>query len=135
MNPSFFEKPILNSPYELPQQHWELDETGQPTQKIIPARRQAKFISPIPKPRKRKSAATQKTLSFGDEVGISTEKQRYDPTPVINELRFFVDLWRNLPNPSDWQVTFFTRTLVTPCSPPTMSEVPREPVRASKTLS
>jgi len=51
MNPSFFEKPILNSPYELPRQHWELDDSGQPTQKIIQTRRQAKFISPIPKPR------------------------------------------------------------------------------------
>ena len=47
MNPSFFEKPILNSPYQLPTQHWELDDTGQPTQKIIETCRNAKFISPI----------------------------------------------------------------------------------------
>jgi len=33
----FFEKPILNSPYDYPSQHWELDESGQPTQKIIGA--------------------------------------------------------------------------------------------------
>jgi hypothetical protein len=31
---SFFEHPILNSPYECPQRHWELDEHGQPTQRI-----------------------------------------------------------------------------------------------------
>ncbi len=31
----FFDHPILNSPYERPQRHWELDTDGQPTQKII----------------------------------------------------------------------------------------------------
>ena len=30
----FFEHPILNSPYLCPARHWELDEQGQPTQKI-----------------------------------------------------------------------------------------------------
>jgi hypothetical protein len=28
----FFDHPILNSPYEYPRRHWELDETGQSTQ-------------------------------------------------------------------------------------------------------
>jgi hypothetical protein len=31
----FFDHPILNSPYERPPRHWELDENGQPTQQII----------------------------------------------------------------------------------------------------
>jgi len=53
----FFEHPILNSPYEYPSRHWELDEVGQPTQKVIARRRDAKFITPIPKPKKRKAAA------------------------------------------------------------------------------
>ena len=26
----FFDRPIVNSPYEYPRQHWELDESGQP---------------------------------------------------------------------------------------------------------
>ena len=30
----FFDHPILNSPYAIPARHWELDESGQPTQKI-----------------------------------------------------------------------------------------------------
>ena len=59
MNNEFFERPILNSPYEYPARHWELDENGQPTQKIIQARRRAEFITPIPKPKKRKNAAQQ----------------------------------------------------------------------------
>jgi type III restriction enzyme len=36
---AFFDEPILNSPYACPGRHWELDETGQPTQKIIENRR------------------------------------------------------------------------------------------------
>ena len=39
MSNPFFDHPILNSPYEVPRQHWELDEHGQPTQKIIESRR------------------------------------------------------------------------------------------------
>ncbi|MBN6742152.1 hypothetical protein JKG47_16780 [Acidithiobacillus sp. MC6.1] len=34
MQNPFFQKPILNSPYGYPQRHWELDEQGQPTQRI-----------------------------------------------------------------------------------------------------
>ena len=44
MSNPFFDHPILNSPYEYPIKHWELDEAGQPTQKIIDHRRSAKFI-------------------------------------------------------------------------------------------
>ena len=39
MNNQFFEQPVLNSPYGYPSRHWELDETGQPTQRIIEGRR------------------------------------------------------------------------------------------------
>ena len=55
----FFDQPILNSPYEIPGKHWELDSDGQPTQRIIDKRRVADFITPIPKPKKR---AQQKDL-------------------------------------------------------------------------
>jgi hypothetical protein len=43
MDNRFFEKPILNSPYEYPSRHWELDAEGQPTQQIISKRRRAEF--------------------------------------------------------------------------------------------
>jgi type III restriction enzyme len=46
MSRLFFEIPILNSPNDYPSQHWELDETGQPTQKVVAARRRAEFIIP-----------------------------------------------------------------------------------------
>lgn len=105
MENRFFEQPILNSPYEYPARHWELDAEGQPTQQIIESRRIAEFITPIPKPKKRKgSTAQQDQLIFDEGKGLSTQVQQYDPTPIINELRHQVGLWRNLPNPKDWRV-------------------------------
>ena len=51
MSNPFFDHPILNSPYKSPTKYWELDESGQPTQKSLEGRRPAKFITPIPKPK------------------------------------------------------------------------------------
>jgi hypothetical protein len=103
MSNPFFDHPILNSPYEYPRRHWELDDAGQPTQKIIEHRRSAKFITPIPKPKKRKAAA-QTGFVFDEGKGLSTKEQQYDPTSIINEVRGYVDAWRQL-SPSQWQVT------------------------------
>src|SRR4051812_5050937 len=93
----FFEHPILNSPYEYPNQHWELDGQGQPTEKVVDKRRPAEFITPIPKPRKRKGGASQQQMVFDEGLGLSTDKQRYDQNPIINRLREEVTKWRNLP--------------------------------------
>lgn len=113
MTDLFFTRPILNSPYEYPAKHWELDDSGQPTQKIIEARRRAEFVTPIPKPRKRKSRKTgQSEFIFDEGHGISTAAQQYDPNPIINELRFFVDQWRAINNPSQWGVTPETARLL-----------------------
>jgi type III restriction enzyme len=112
MENRFFEKPILNSPYEYPVEHWELDNEGQPTQRTIRGRRRAEFITPIPKPRKRKGPAQQQHLIFDEGQGLSTQEQQYDPTPIINELRHQVDQWRSLPNPNNWQVTPETARLL-----------------------
>jgi type III restriction enzyme len=51
---TFFQSPVLNSPYEYPSRHWELDATGQPTNGILDSRRPADFITPIPKPKKQR---------------------------------------------------------------------------------
>lgn len=112
MDNPFFERPILNSPYEYPSRHWELDETGQPTQKIIETRRRAEFITPIPKPRKRKGSTEQASLLFDEGKGLSSEAQQYDHTAIINGVRQEVDRWRQLPNPSQWQVTPETARLL-----------------------
>jgi hypothetical protein len=110
MSERFFERPILNSPYEYPQQHWELDEKGQPTNRIIETRRRSDLITPVPKPKKRRQArADQSQMLFGD---LSTEEQEYNPTPIINEVRTHVATWRNLPNPDQWMVTPETARLL-----------------------
>ena len=112
MDNLFFERPILNSPYKYPARYWELDKQGQPTQHIIESRRRAEFITPIPKPRKRKGLAQQQQIIFDEGKGLSTREQQYDPTSIINELRHHVDQWRGLPNPNDWQVTPETARLL-----------------------
>ena len=112
MSDPFFEHPILNSPYEYPPRHWELDAQGQPTQQIIERRRRVEFITPIPKPRKRKSATAQQQMVFDEGKGLSTEEQQYDPTSLINEVRQHVEQWRALPNPNQWGVTPETARLL-----------------------
>lgn len=113
MDNRFFAQPILNSPYEYPARHWELDSSGQPTQEILDKRRRAEFITPIPKPKKRRaSAADQQGFVFDEGKGLSTKDQQYDPTSIINELRRHVDQWRTIPNPNHWQVTPETARLL-----------------------
>ena|SRR5882762_7493559 len=82
-----------------------------PTQQIVEARRRAQFITPIPKPEKQ-GGRNQSTLVFDEGKGLSTAKQQYDPTSIINELRCQVDQWRNLQNPGEWQVTPETARLL-----------------------
>ena len=108
----FFDHPVLNSPYDCPQRHWELDADGQPTQQIIESRRRAEFITPIPKPKKRKKAAQQGEMVFDEGNDLSTTAQQYDPTSIINQVRQAVDTWRLLPNPAQWQVTPETARLL-----------------------
>ncbi len=114
MSDQFFEQPILNSPYECPSKHWELDETGQPTQRIVESRRRAEFISPIPKPRKQKGAPLEQSAIVFDEAAskLGTEGQKYDLTEIINGVRIQVDRWRKLPNPKQWRVSSETARLL-----------------------
>ena len=104
----FFEHPVLNSPYDYPGRHWELDKSGQPTQKIVEKRRPASFFTPIPKPKKQKGKQEQQEFSFTD---LDTEEQKYDQNSIINSVRAEVDKWRELP-PSAWRVTPETARLL-----------------------
>jgi len=112
MSNPFFEHPILNSPYNYPVRHWELDDEGQPTQRIIENRRRAEFITPIPKPKKRRGLTEQQQLVFDEGKGLSTEAQQYEQTSLINAVRHEVGKWRSLPNPNTWQVTPETARLL-----------------------
>ena len=109
MNTEFFERPILNSPYEYPGRHRDLDESGQPTGQIIDRRRSVSFITPIPKPKKR----GQREIVF-DEAAAALEagSQQYDLMEVINDLRRRVDAWRAIPDLGKWRVTPETARLL-----------------------
>ena len=113
MSVQFFESPILNSPYEYPSRHWELDETGP----ADPAdHRQPPRVPSSSRPsRSRGSARARRRSSsscFDEGKGLSTQEQQYDPTSIINEVRRQVDQWRALPEPGDWQVTPETARLL-----------------------
>ncbi len=107
-----FDRPILNSPYLPPKLHHVLDADGQPLD-VPPAegRRPSKFITPVPKSRKRDEKKAQGSLELGD-AGVSTPDQEYNPTPIINEIRSHVASWRALPNPADWGVAPATARLL-----------------------
>ncbi len=110
MTDSFFERPIINSPYEYPSRHWELDEDGQPTDRIIERRRRVSFITPIPEPRKQKR--TQRELAFDEDASrLETESQQYELIQTINSIRRAVDEWRALPE-TQWRVTPETARLL-----------------------
>ena len=109
MTDEFFKKPILNSPYEYPSAHWELVD-GLPTQNIVSSRRKAEFITPIPKPKKRRDTASLELLD--ESLGLGDGSQQYDPISFINELRGHVDTWRALPNEREWMVTPDTARLL-----------------------
>jgi type III restriction enzyme len=95
MTESFFERPILNSPYEVPRRHHALDRDGQPLDEPpVEGRRRSELITPVPKPRKRKSKPEQEGFVFGDSEGLSSVEQEYNPTPIINEIRSHVASWR-----------------------------------------
>ena len=106
----FFSEPILNSPYEYPAHHWELDKDRQPTNKILDYRRPVSFITPVPKQKKRSKA--QKEMVLDEGRGLSTEGQQYDPTSIINDIRSHVDRWRQIPDPGQWGVTPETARLL-----------------------
>jgi type III restriction enzyme len=83
----FFEQPILNSPSEYPAKHWELGRKGRPTQRIIDRRRGAEFITPIPKPKKRKKAAHQQRQFVFDKVAAAQVCGTRGERPSVRKFR------------------------------------------------
>jgi type III restriction enzyme len=105
MDESFFERPILHSPYAFPARHWKLDADRQPINRIVEARRRCDLITPVPLPRRRRRAPGHPELGLGGDDGRSRPEQQYDVRWIINEIRGCVSAWRDLPNPKQWQVT------------------------------
>ncbi len=114
MNEQFFNQPILNSPYERPSRHWELDDAGQPTQKIIEERRPARFITAVPSARRLRgtAAGNQTSMVFDNAArGIGTDDQQYDLMENIESIRRHVSNWRGIPK-ANWRVTPETARLL-----------------------
>ena len=111
MTDRFFERPVLNAPYDYPARHWELDESGQPTSRIVDGRRRVSFVTPIPKPKRR--GASQGEMVFDEDARrLAGEGQQYDLTEIIDSVRHAVDEWRALPDPAKWRVTPETARLL-----------------------
>jgi type III restriction enzyme len=79
MSLSFFDRPILNSPYDYPARYWELDESGQPTNRVIERRRPAQYVSLIPKPKKQRLG--QADLALSDATGSRRSARSTTPAP------------------------------------------------------
>jgi type III restriction enzyme len=106
MTEGFFSSPILNSPYERPSRHWQLDAQGQPTGIIDSGRRRSDLTTPIPKAKTKRGNSVSQADLYADAAG-----EVYDPTEIINGVRSAVESWRSLPE-SQWQVTPSTARLL-----------------------
>ena len=113
MASTFFDQPILNSPYEVPTRHHALDADGQPLDlPPVPGRRRSELITPVPKPRKKQTKGGQAAVVLREAQDLSTATQEYDVNGFINEIRGYVESWRAIPNPADWGVTPATQRLL-----------------------
>ena len=86
METGFNSNPVLNSPYQEPQHHWQLDQKGMPTGMRLNGRRPSFHIVPIP--------ATQQQRRKGGmqpELELETETRE---NPIVNRVRKLVDEWR-----------------------------------------
>ena len=113
MSQSFFDPPILNSPYEPPSRYHALDADGQPLeQDPVQGRRPCDFVTPVAKPRRKSLKSAQASLVFADADDLTDADQEYNPKPIINEIRNYVAAWRALPSDRDWGVTPATARLL-----------------------
>ena len=109
MSIGFFEKPILNSPYQPPTRHHALGPDGRPLdQPPVEGRRRSELISPVPPAKKQKKRGQQASLFEADE----DEKGQAYTLALINEIRGLVTAWRNLSPEADWGVTPTTKRLL-----------------------
>ncbi|MBB1492903.1 DEAD/DEAH box helicase family protein [Paracoccus sp. MC1854] len=106
---SFFDSPVLNSPYHPPPRHWELDTGGRPTDRIVEARRSSELMTALPAT-SATSARTQTSMLFEDTLSTATTDM--SPSKIVNELRQELAAWRQQTNPAQWNVTPVTQRLL-----------------------
>jgi len=112
MSNPFFDHPILNSPYEAPSRHWELDDQGQPTHGSLTVGGVRNSLRRFRNRENGKARLIRREWSSTKEKAFRTAQQEYDPTSIINEVRQRLEVWRTLPNPFDWKVTPETARLL-----------------------
>jgi type III restriction enzyme len=99
---SFYDRPILNSPYRAPELHHPLDDNGQPLEGAPrPGRRPSRLIVPVPASRKKASTAQ-----------ASLELETYTDHALINEIRGYLDSWRGLRNPAASKIALLGRSRI-----------------------
>jgi type III restriction enzyme len=82
---SFVDNPVINSPFEEPKRHHQLNEEGQPTGIVSSGRRESMQIVPV--------AAARRRVKQGElELGESNELK---VNQLVNDIRDRVGAWRN----------------------------------------
>jgi type III restriction enzyme len=112
--PSDISNPIVNSPYEPPEWHFEIGSQG-PTGTLLKGRRPSESFIPVPVSRKGRRAFVQEALDF-DLTG-----ERREANSLINDIRREVERWRA----NNWNgVTPYSRKLLAHWSagPPTRDD-------------
>ncbi len=103
---SFFNNPILNSPYELPRRHWEMGADNKPTGAVVESRRPSSNRTPIATPRANGGLSQQ-----GDLFNEIIDDVAYRENEFINNIRAEVARWRDS-DESEWGVTAETARLL-----------------------
>ena len=115
MSTAELDNPVINSPYDPPDRHFEIGAHG-PTGQVLPGRRPSESFIPIPPSRKKK--ADQEELDF------DVTRERREQNSLINDIRRQVELWRSRGYPG-----------VTPISRKLMEHwAARPPVRDDRAL-
>jgi type III restriction enzyme len=78
--------PIINSPYQAPEAHFEIGPAG-PTGALLVGRRPSESYIPVPVNRKERDTP-QQVFEF-DATG-----ERREQNTLINDIRHEVELWR-----------------------------------------
>ncbi|MGH3401214.1 MAG: BPTD_3080 family restriction endonuclease [Streptosporangiaceae bacterium] len=93
--------PIINSPYDPPESHFEIGTTG-PTGRLVPGRRTSESYIPVPVSRK-----GRQTLQEAFDFDVTGERR--EQNTLINDIRREVERWRA----NNWNgVTPYTRKLL-----------------------
>lgn len=78
------DNPVLNGPYDPPQQHFALTVDGTPTGQVLPGRRPSESFIPIAPSRKGRKAQT--SMNFNDDIVRESNS-------LINDIRRSVETW------------------------------------------